>query len=132
MVVVRVGWRRLWPLLRDAAPSPAAGPPAPEGPVLALESRAGVLCWTLLVWAAPLAFWVPSLRDAYLYHYLPSYTFALVLLAGFCDRLYARHPLATLIGLCVVLEVSLFYAPLWSELPISEHALNARLFPIWR
>jgi dolichyl-phosphate-mannose-protein mannosyltransferase len=132
VVVVRVGWRRLWPLLRDAAPSPAAGPPAPEGPVLALESRAGVLCWMLLVWAAPLAFWVPSLRDAYLYHYLPSYTFALVLLAGFCDRLYARHPLATLIGLCVVLQVSLFYAPLWGELPISENALNARLFPIWR
>jgi hypothetical protein len=25
-----------------------------------------------------------------------------------------------------------FYAPLWSELPISENALNARLFPIWR
>jgi dolichyl-phosphate-mannose-protein mannosyltransferase len=134
-VVVRLGWRRLWPLLRDASPSPAAGPPAPEGPdvpLLALESRAGVLAWVLLVWAAPVAFWVPSLRDAYLYHYLPAYTFALVLLAGLCDRLYARWPLPTLIGLCVVLEVSVFYAPLWSELPISEDALNARLFPIWR
>jgi dolichyl-phosphate-mannose-protein mannosyltransferase len=132
VVLVGVGARRLWPLLRDAAPSPAAGPPAPEGPVLAVESRAVALCWMLLVWAAPLAFWVPNLRDAYLYHYLPSYTFALVLLAGLCDRLYARQPLATLIGLCAVLQVSLFYAPLWGELSISEHALNARLFPIWR
>jgi dolichyl-phosphate-mannose-protein mannosyltransferase len=131
-IVVGVGARRLWPLLRDAAPSPAAGPSAPDGPVLAVESRAAVLFWMLLVWAAPLAFWVPNLRDAYLYHYLPSYTFALVLLAGFCDRLYARYPLATLIGLSLVLQVSLLYAPLWGELPISEHALNARLFPIWR
>jgi dolichyl-phosphate-mannose--protein O-mannosyl transferase len=132
VVVVRVGWRRLWPQLRDAAPSPATGPPAPDGPLLALESRAGVLCWVLLVWAAPVAFWVPSLRDAYLYHYLPAYTFALVLLAGLVDRLYARWPLPTLIGLATVLEVSVFYAPLWSELPLSEQALNARLFPIWR
>ncbi|HEY6476172.1 MAG TPA: phospholipid carrier-dependent glycosyltransferase [Polyangia bacterium] len=132
VVAIRVGWRRLWPELRDAAPSPAAGPPAPDGPLLALESRAGVLCWVLLVWAAPVAFWVPNLRDAYLYHYLPSYTFALVLLAGLVDRLYTRWPLPTLIGLAAVLEVSLFYAPLWSELPLSENALNARLFPLWR
>lgn len=130
VVVGRVGWRRLWPQLRDW--TPASGPRSASGPVLALGDRAGVLFCVLMAWAAPLAFWVPSLRDAYLYHYLPSYTFALVLLAGLTDRLYARRPLATLIALSVVLEVSLFYAPLWGEIPIAPDALNARLFPIWR
>ena len=132
VAVGRVGWRRLWPQLRDAVPAPAPAPPAAPGPVLALGDRAGTLFWMLMAWAAPLAFWVPSLRDAYLYHYLPSYTFALVLLAGLTDRLYARRPLATLIAISLVLEVSLFYAPLWGELPVSEDALNIRLFPFWR
>jgi hypothetical protein len=63
---------------------------------------------------------------------LPAYPFALALLAGFTDRLYTRRPLAVLTGLALVLEVSLFYAPLWSELPLSEAAFNARLFPFWR
>ena len=87
----------------------------------------------LVAWVAPLAFWVPNLRDAYVYHYLPSYTFALILLAGFVDRFYTRRQLATFVAIVLVAEISIFFAPLWGELPISEEALNARLFfKFWR
>lgn len=146
VVVVRTGPRRLWEQLAgtrvDAAPGGGAGTPnltviADAGTeidsLLAVEDRAGMLFGLLLAWAAPLAFWVPSLRDAYLYHYLPSYTFALILLAGFADRFYTRRQLATFVAIVLVAEISIFYAPLWGELPISEEALNARLFfKFWR
>jgi len=101
--------------------------------VLAVPERASLIFGVLLAWAGPLAFWVPSLRDAYIYHYLPSYTFALVLLAGFVDRFYTRRQLAMFIAVVVVAVVSIFYAPIWGELPISKEALDARLFfPFWR
>ena len=115
-----------------------AGPTLTEGAtdldyVLAVPQRAGLIFGVLLAWAGPLAFWVPSLRDAYVYHYLPSYTFALVLLAGFVDRFYTRRQLAMFIAVVVVAEISIFYAPIWGELPISKEALDARLFfPFWR
>ena len=56
-----------------------------------------MLCWILLTWGASLAFWVPSLREAYIYHFLPMYTFALVLLAGLLDHWYGKRPLGVLI-----------------------------------
>ena len=49
--------------------------------------RSSAVVWVIVAWAAPVVFWVPSLRDSYVYHYLPSYAFALVLLAGLVDRL---------------------------------------------
>ena len=101
--------------------------------MLAVPDRAGVMFGVLLAWAGPLAFWVPSLRDAYLYHYLPSYTFALVFLAGYLDRVYARRPRATFVAIVLIAEVSIFYAPVWAEMPLSLSALDARLFfPFWR
>jgi dolichyl-phosphate-mannose--protein O-mannosyl transferase len=127
VVVLRTGWRELWRQM--STPDVPEANPSDSAP---LEARGGALCWLLAAWAAPIAFWIPSLRDSFLYHYMPSYTFALVLLAGLADRLYRRHRLATLIGLVVVAEVLLFYAPLWGELPIAEDALHARLFESWR
>jgi len=139
-VLVRAGWRRVWEQLRDK--DTPGGRVVPGGPVatgrdidyvLAVPERAGLIFGVLLAWAGPLAFWVPSLRDAYIYHYMPSYTFALVLLAGFVDRLYSRRQLALFVAVVLVAEVSIFYAPLWGELPISKEALDARLFfPFWR
>ena len=127
---LRVGRRRLWQQLQDGAPASVEIRPA--SPPAGLEARAGALCWILLTWVASLAFWVPSLREAYIYHFLPMYTFALVLLAGLVDRWYGKRPLGALIGLGAVLEVALFYAPLWGEMPMTEAALNARLFHFWR
>lgn len=140
-VLARAGWRKVWDQLQRGAVSAAPAEPAAAGGssgkdldhVLAVPQRAGVIFGVLLAWAGPLAFWVPSLRDAYIYHYLPSYTFALVLLAGFVDRFYARRQLAIFVAVVLVAEVSIFYAPIWGELPISKEALDARLFfPFWR
>jgi dolichyl-phosphate-mannose-protein mannosyltransferase len=138
VALARAGWPRVWAQLRGDAPSPASLSSAARSPSgvadpLAVQDRAGVLFAVLLAWAGPLAFWVPSLRDAYLYHYLPSYTFALVFLAGFLDRIYAHRPRATFVAIVVIAEVSIFYAPVWAEMPLSLSALHARLFfPFWR
>jgi dolichyl-phosphate-mannose-protein mannosyltransferase len=113
----------------DAAQSEAQ---RPQGAPIPLPERAGLLFWVLAAWAAPVLFWIPSLRDSYIYHYMPSYAFALVLLAGFLERFYRRNRLLALAALLVVFEVTIFYAPLWGELPISQGALNARLFRFWR
>jgi dolichyl-phosphate-mannose-protein mannosyltransferase len=147
IVLARVGPRRLWEMVQahgSLRPAGMAGPAVPlpggaagagqpgRGGVLAVADRAAWLVGILLGWAGPLAFWVPSLRDAYIYHYFPSYTFALILLAGFTDRFYDRRRLLTLAAILVVVEVSMFYAPVWGEFPISEAALHVRLFPFWR
>lgn len=139
-VLIQTGPHRLWRQVQglrdDARPDDLPLAPKPPGrlaDVLALHDRSGTLLWIVAAWAAPLAFWIPSLRDAYLYHYLPSYTFALVLLAGLVDRLYTRRRFATFVAIMLVAEISIFYAPLWGELPISQEALNVRLFiPSWR
>jgi dolichyl-phosphate-mannose--protein O-mannosyl transferase len=89
--------------------------------------------WVLVAWAGPVVFWMPNLRDSYLYHYFPSYAFALVLLSGLAARLYERWRWLTLIGIVVVAEIAVFYSPVWGELPILPEPLNARLFiPAWR
>jgi dolichyl-phosphate-mannose--protein O-mannosyl transferase len=125
VIVVRTGPARVWRKLRDLnTPEPLGG---------SLEERTGHLFWLVAAWSAPIVFWIPSLRDSFIYHYMPSYAFALVLLAGLVERTYRRYRMATLIGVIVVLEVSLFYAPLWGELPITQRALDARLpFRSWR
>jgi dolichyl-phosphate-mannose--protein O-mannosyl transferase len=89
--------------------------------------------WVLAAWAGSVVFWMPSLRDSYLYHYFPAYAFGLVLLSGLAARLYERRRVITLIGIVVVAEVAVFYSPVWGELPIEPEPLNARLFiPAWR
>lgn len=97
------------------------------------NGSARAIFWVLAAWAGPVVFWIPSLRDSYLYHYFPAYAFALVLLSGLAARLYDRRRMLTLIGIVVVAEVAVFYSPIWSELPIAPEPLNARLFiPAWR
>lgn len=129
-VVCKTGWRRLWQQI--SAPAPDSVAPATDAASEPLEARSGGLLWLLAAWAAPLAFWMPSLRDSFVYHYMPSYAFALILLAGFADRLYRRHRVPTLVALVVVAELLLFYAPLWGELPIAQDAMHARLLESWR
>jgi dolichyl-phosphate-mannose-protein mannosyltransferase len=87
----------------------------------------------LLFWLAMLLPWVVSKRDSYIYHYLPSYAFGLVLLAGWLAVLYRRHRLPVLAALVVAGEVSVFYAPVWAQLPLTQGAWQLRLFlPGWR
>jgi dolichyl-phosphate-mannose--protein O-mannosyl transferase len=136
LTVIRTGPRRIWALLKTDATPPAPRedePPTARADRSFLEDRAGALLWVLAAWAAPIVFWIPSLRDSYIYHFLPSYAFGLVLLAGLTDRMYRRYRLHTLLAVVLVAEVTLFYAPIWSEIPLTQTALHARLFfPFWR
>jgi dolichyl-phosphate-mannose--protein O-mannosyl transferase len=136
VVVVRTGFRRLWQQIsqRLMQPwTPGADGEGAVGRVLGIEDRGGALFWILVAWAGPIVFWIPSLRDSYIYHFMPSYAFGLVLLAGLTDRLYRRFRVQTLTGILLVAVVTFFYAPIWSELPLTETALHARvIFPGWR
>jgi len=75
-----------------------------------------------------LAPWMLSHRDSYLYHYLPSYTALVLLLAGFIGHLREERPRWALSFLCLVLAVAAIYAPLWSSIPLSRAGAEARLF----
>ena len=131
-VVVAAGPRRLWGLLQEGA-SGLVVPPSSAATPEDLTPRAAAFFWLFVAWAGPVVFWLPSLRDSYIYHYLPSYTFALVLLAGFVERVHRRRPWLGVLAVLIVFEVSVIYAPLWGEMPLSRSALHARLpIPTWR
>jgi dolichyl-phosphate-mannose--protein O-mannosyl transferase len=133
-VVVRTGPRRLWQQIADRLSTPKPPPAdASAGVPSPLDQRAGAFFCVLVAWAGPIVFWIPSLRDSYIYHFMPSYAFGLVLLAGMADRLYQRFRVQTLAAVLMVAVVTFFYAPIWSELPLTESALHARvIFPGWR
>ena len=114
---------------RDAMIAAADAAPEKEGERSYASIGDAVM---LACYAGPILFWVPALRDAYIYHYLPSYAFALPLLAGLVSKMYATKRHLALAFVVLVFQVSLFYAPLAAELPISEGAMKARLLPPWR
>jgi dolichyl-phosphate-mannose--protein O-mannosyl transferase len=91
----------------------------------------------LLGWYSFILPWVAtsSTRGKYTFshYYLPCYMFGLVGLAGVVAYLERRRPrvIAYLIGFA--LAVSIFYAPVWGEFPMTTAAANHRLFIVsWR
>jgi len=95
-------------------------------------TRAGWILW--LGWLALLLPWTVA-RGTYTfsYHYLPSYGFGLILLAGLIRNLERRHPQVVLALVAVALLVAAYYAPVWSELPLGPTDVNRRLiFAPWR
>ncbi|HEX7672493.1 MAG TPA: hypothetical protein VF395_23025, partial [Polyangiaceae bacterium] len=77
--------------------------------------------------------WIVGPQDSYIYHYLPTYTFLLVLVAGTLSRVYRRRRLPVLAFVSAVALVSAFYAPLWGQLELTPAAYRARLFlPAWQ
>jgi dolichyl-phosphate-mannose-protein mannosyltransferase len=89
--------------------------------------------WGLLFvfWITPLVPWMISDRDSYVYHYMPTYAFGLVAVAGWLSKAVARAPTWAIAVLGVIVAVSAFYAPLWGQLPVGYGGLDARLF-LWR
>ncbi|HEX7670199.1 MAG TPA: glycosyltransferase family 39 protein [Polyangiaceae bacterium] len=88
----------------------------------------------VLGWAAMLLPWM-LWRGKYTfsYHYLPSYAFALVLVGGVVARIERRYPAETLALVGLVALVSLYFAPVWCEVTLSDAAANHRLlFVPWR
>jgi dolichyl-phosphate-mannose--protein O-mannosyl transferase len=114
---------------RRALAQPArAVPPVP----FFAEHRRAVL-FLLGFWACMFTPWIVTRRDTYIYHYLPSYSFGLILLAGGLAWLHQRHQRLALAGLMLVAVVFVFYAPVWGQLPITRAGWDARLFiPGWR
>jgi dolichyl-phosphate-mannose--protein O-mannosyl transferase len=77
--------------------------------------------------------WIIGKRDSYIYHYLPTYGCLLVLVGGVVARAYRQKRIAALGYTAVVFLVTVFYAPVWGQLPIGRAGFEARLFmPGWR
>jgi dolichyl-phosphate-mannose--protein O-mannosyl transferase len=68
-----------------------------------------------------------------MYHYLPSYGFALIGTAGVLAALERKRPRFTLYFTLATLLCAAYFVPVWGEFLISEPTANARLvFPTWR
>jgi dolichyl-phosphate-mannose--protein O-mannosyl transferase len=77
--------------------------------------------------------WVIGNRDSYIYHYLPTYAFLLLLVAGDLSVVYRRHRIGAVAFVAAVGLVSVYYAPVWAQLPINPSGFKARLFlKTWR
>ena len=95
-------------------------------------TRAAVLL--TVGWAALLVPWTIG-RGSYtfMYHYLPSYGFALTLVAGLTAQLERRFPRGVLLYVGLALAIGVFFAPVWGEVPIAESVANHRLmFVPWQ
>jgi len=85
------------------------------------------------LWSLPIAPWIFSRRDSYIYHYLLAYVFGVALLGSVLGALYRKRPLAALLGLTLIGVVGVYFAPVWGELPITQRGFEQRLFvPSWR
>lgn len=88
---------------------------------------------TLIIAVALLLQWMITNRESYIWHYMGTYSLGLGLLAGMSARWSQQQPRAAGGALLALLAVSLFYAPVWMNVPLSETELRMRLiFPLWR
>jgi dolichyl-phosphate-mannose-protein mannosyltransferase len=85
-------------------------------------------------WFALLSPWIVARGNyTFMYHYLPSYGFALTLLAGRAAKLERQSPRVALYALLLVALVSAYFVPVWGEFAIDEASANRRLvFHSWR
>jgi dolichyl-phosphate-mannose-protein mannosyltransferase len=87
-----------------------------------------------LGWLAMLMPWMVG-RGIYTfwYHYLPSWAFALLLLAAVIAHAERRWPGLVLVLMLLVCSVTVYFAPVWAEFPMTVEAANRRLiFLPWR
>jgi len=83
--------------------------------------------YLLLLWFLPLLPWIITDRDSYLYHYLPSYVFGLMLLGGVVSTIAGRK--AIQLGFVVVVALVFVYCvPVWAKIPFSADSLLHFLF----
>jgi len=78
-------------------------------------------------WVAFLSPWILTRRDPYIYHYLPCYALAVILLAGALSWIAQRRRRVVLVFALLVLDVAAFYTPVWARLPLTQEALESRL-----
>jgi len=88
----------------------------------------------VLGWLAMLAPWtVGRGRYTFFYHYLPSYGFGLMLVAGLTAALERRRPYLAAVFVALALGMAAYFAPVWGELTMTQTAAYRRLiFVPWR
>lgn len=97
-----------------------------------LLPRQSVL-FLLVCWVVPFFPWIFTKRDSYIYHYLPMYGFALVLLAGGLSALHKKWPIPANIVIGLALFVGCMYAPLSTHIPVTPHWAETLLyFKSWK
>jgi dolichyl-phosphate-mannose--protein O-mannosyl transferase len=82
--------------------------------------------YLLLLWFLPLCPWIFTNRDSYIYHYLPSYVFGIILFGGLASTL--SRPKARLALVATVTVVFVFGVRLWSKIPLDADSLVHSLF----
>lgn len=80
----------------------------------------------LLGYVALLLPWVASTRVSFIYHYLPSYAFALLALVYWLCRLWKYRPWTVVAFAACVLATALFFLPMVMALPLSPEGLRQR------
>lgn len=80
----------------------------------------------LLGYVALLLPWVASTRVSFIYHYLPSYAFALLALVYWLCRLWKYQPWTVVAFAACVLATALFFLPMVLALPLSPESLRQR------
>jgi dolichyl-phosphate-mannose--protein O-mannosyl transferase len=84
-------------------------------------------------WVSTMLLWMSGQIVTYWYHYLTSWGFAIMLVGGLVSLVDRRHPKVVLVFVSAVLTVSVYFAPVWAELPVSQATANRCLpFPLWR
>lgn len=82
--------------------------------------------YLLLLWTVPLLPWIFTNRDSYIYHYVPSYAFGLMLLGGSVAML--ERPVLRFIFVAAGAVVFVFCAPVWSTIPFAADSWLHRIF----
>lgn len=86
-----------------------------------------------VAWLSMMLLWISGRIVTYWYHYLTPWGIAIMLVAGVVSRLEHRFPKRVMAFVLGVLIISIYFAPVWAELPISISAAHRRLiFPLWR
>ncbi|HYO95530.1 MAG TPA: phospholipid carrier-dependent glycosyltransferase [Polyangiaceae bacterium] len=128
-----IGWRGVASTLEAEGPEEKLSSATAFEPSAFVAERGRAVLVVLSVALGFLAPWVLTHRDSYIYHFLPSYSALLVLLAGFLGWAETRRPAAVLWFFAAALVVAAFYAPVWSFFDLGPRALRARLFlASWR
>ncbi len=108
------GWREWWSRFFDTH-----------------ANKALIILW--VAWLSMMLLWISGRIVSYWYHYLTPWGFAIPLVAGVVARLDRLYPKGVLVFVGIMLAISIYFAPVWAELPISVEAAHRRLiFPLWR
>jgi dolichyl-phosphate-mannose--protein O-mannosyl transferase len=87
----------------------------------------------LVGWIAMLLPWISGPMRTFWYHYMPSWSFAVLLFSGLIARLERRSPRWVLLFVVIVLATAVFYAPVWGEFPLTTAQAHLRLiFRPWQ